>query len=121
MKSQGTFIKFLLVVTIMIMVSGMSLTISAQEMGKDRGMMGGDKSEETVKMMQEPNKVLANGSIQYLTVFANLLYIQASQRRDQINRNLLRFPVGRSKEPMRWPNNFKRLMSKPWMLPCRKR
>lgn len=90
MKSKGTFIKFLLIVTIMIMVLVANLTILAQEMGKDRGMMGGERPEAMVKMMQEPNKVLANGSIQYLAVFTNLLYIQASQRRDQIDRDFIK-------------------------------
>lgn len=108
MKNKGTFIKFSLVLVMVIMVSGVSRTISAQEMGKDRGMMGGDRSEETVKMMQEPNKVLANGSIQYLAIFTNLLYIQASQRRDQIDRDFIKASFGEIKRAYEMAEQFQK-------------
>lgn len=108
MKNKGMFIKFSLVLVMVIMISGVSRTISAQEMGKDRGMMGGDRSEETVKMMQEPNKVLANGSIQYLAIFTNLLYIQASQRRDQIDRDFIKTSFGEIKRAYEMAEQFQK-------------
>ena len=42
-------------------------------------MMGGDRPEEMVKMIQEQNKVLAKASIQYLAAFTNALHLQAAQ------------------------------------------
>jgi hypothetical protein len=56
---------------------------SAQEKSPGPGMMGGGPPEALAKMMQEPNKVLANASIQYLAAFTSALHVQADQRRDQ--------------------------------------
>lgn len=56
--------------------------------GHDHG--GGDKMmadmpDDIKKMMQEPNKALAQASIQYMTVFTKSLYTQSSERRDRID------------------------------------
>lgn len=103
MKNKSKFTTFLIVMIIMTVVSGVSLTISAQEMGKGQGMMSG---EDTIKMMQEPNKVLANGSIQYLAIFTNLLYIQASQRRDQIDKDFIKSSFGEIKRAYAMAEQF---------------
>ena len=47
-------------------------------------MMGAQMSGDTARMMQEPNKALAQASIQYLTVFTRTLQTQANERKDQI-------------------------------------
>ena len=36
-------------------------------------------------MMQEPNKALAQASVQYMTVFTRSLHVQATERRDKID------------------------------------
>jgi hypothetical protein len=105
MKNKGKLIKFSIAVIIMMMVSGVRLTISAQEMGKDKGMMS---DEDTLKMMQEPNKVLANGSIQYLAIFTNLLYIQAGQRRGQISKDFIKGSFGEIKRAYEMAEQFQK-------------
>jgi hypothetical protein len=71
--------------------------LSAQETGSKPGMMGGDRPEEMVKMMQEQNKVLANASIQYLAAFTNALHLQAAQRPDQIDPGFIKSAFGEMK------------------------
>jgi hypothetical protein len=49
------------------------------------GMMGGNVPPEITKMMQEQNKALAQASVQYMAAFAQSLYTQAKERREQID------------------------------------
>jgi hypothetical protein len=81
------FFSFLIVIS---WLSAFSPMLSAQETGMRTGMMGGDRPEEMVKMMQEQNKVLANASIQYLAAFTNALHLQAAQRPDQIDSGFIK-------------------------------
>ena len=71
--------------------------LSAQPMGQGPGMMGGNRPEALVKMMQEPSKVLANASIQYLAAFTNALHLQAAQRQDQIDPDFIKAAFGEMK------------------------
>jgi hypothetical protein len=80
-------IRLFLAVTALILTCSFSL--SAQMMGP--GMMGGSgMPEDMVKMMQEPNKVLAQASIQYMAVYTNALYTQSKERRDQIDASFMK-------------------------------
>ena len=108
MKNKGKFIEFLLFMAVVWLVSNLSLPIFAQEMGKDQAMMGGDKPEDMVKMMQEPNKVLGNGSLQYLAIFTNLLHVQASQRRDQIDPVFIKASFGEIKRGYEMAEQFQK-------------
>jgi|WetSurMetagenome_2_1015567.scaffolds.fasta_scaffold654957_1 ribosomal protein S15P/S13E len=74
--------------------SAFSSILSAQPMGQGTGMMGGDRPEEMVRMMQEQNKVLANASIQYLAAFTSALHLQASQRQSQIDLDFIKAAFG---------------------------
>lgn len=65
-----------------------SAVFSSAQMGM--GMMGGDMPAGLAKMMQEQNKVLAQSSIQYMTVFAQALHVQAKERRDQIDEGFVK-------------------------------
>lgn len=47
--------------------------------------MMGEMPDDIRMMMQEPNKALAQASIQYMTVFTRSLHTQASERRDKID------------------------------------
>ena len=49
------------------------------------GKMMADMPDDIKKMMQEPNKALAQASIQYMTVFTKSLHTQSSERRDRID------------------------------------
>jgi hypothetical protein len=71
--------------------------LSAQPMGGGPGMMGGNRPEALVKMMQEPSKVLANASIQYLAAFTNALHLQAARRQDQIDPDFIKAAFGEMK------------------------
>jgi hypothetical protein len=75
---------FKLFLVVFTLVFAGSFPLSAQMMGP--GMMGGGgTSQDMVKMMQEPNKVLAQASIRYMSDFTNALYVQSKERRDQID------------------------------------
>jgi hypothetical protein len=108
MKNKSGFIKYLFLLTAIVMVTGMSSRLSAQEMGKDKGMMGGERPEDLVKMMQEPNKVLGNGSIQYLAIFTNLLHLQASQRPGQIDKGFIKVAFGEIKRGVEMAEQFQK-------------
>ncbi len=54
------------------------------------GMRGGNMPPDLAKMMQEQNKVLAQSSIQYMTVFTQALHVQAKERRDQIDEGFVK-------------------------------
>jgi hypothetical protein len=82
---------------VILLLSAFGPTLSAQEKGTKTGMMGGDRPEEMVKMMQEQNKVLANASIQYLAAFTNALHLQAAQRQDQIDPDFTRAAIAEMK------------------------
>ena len=62
----------------------------AQQGNDGHGHGGGDKMmadmpDDVRKMMQEPNKALAQASIQYMTIFTKSLHTQSSERRDRID------------------------------------
>jgi ribosomal protein S15P/S13E len=62
----------------------------AQQGNDGHGHGSGDKMmadmpDDIKKMMQEPNKALAQASIQYMTVFTKSLHTQSSERRDRID------------------------------------
>jgi hypothetical protein len=69
--------------TAMVLIGG--IPASAQ-----MGTMGGKVPENIAKMMQEPNKVLAQTSIQYMSVFTQSLHVQAKERRDQIDDDFIK-------------------------------
>lgn len=52
--------------------------------GSGNRMMG-EMPGDIRAMMQEPNKALAQASIQYMTVFTRSLHTQATERRDKID------------------------------------
>lgn len=74
------FSKLFSIVTVITMVGAVS---AYAQMGG--GMMGAQMSGDTARMMQEPNKALAQASIQYMIVFARTLHTQSTQRKDQID------------------------------------
>jgi ribosomal protein S15P/S13E len=62
----------------------------AQQGNDGHGHGSGDKMmadmpDDIRKMMQEPNKALAQASIQYMTIFTKSLHTQSSERRDRID------------------------------------
>jgi len=54
------------------------------------GMMEGNMPADLAKMMQEQNKVLAQASIQYMTIFTHSLHVQSKERRDQIDEDFIK-------------------------------
>ena len=90
MKLKNILLKPFSFLLFYLLLSAFSPMLSAQEKGIKTGMMGGDRPEEMVKMMQEQNKVLANASIQYLAAFTNALHLQAAQRQDQIDPDFIK-------------------------------
>jgi hypothetical protein len=106
MKHNFAFSKWMMVLLAAVMVTAMNSGLSAQEMGKGKAMMGFDRPPEFVKMMQEPNKVLSNGAIQYLTIFNSLLYTQASQRPDQIDPGFIKVAFGEIKRGYEMAEKF---------------
>jgi hypothetical protein len=97
MKYGFAFLKWRMILSLTLMVIGLDCWVFAQEMEKDKPMMGFERPPEIVKMMQEPNKVLSNGSIQYMAIFNTLLHIQAGQRPDQITPGFIRVAFGEIK------------------------
>jgi hypothetical protein len=106
MKQTFEFSKWVLVLSAIAVATGIYSGVSAQDMGKNKPMMGLDRPPEIVKMMQEPNKVLSNGSIQYLTLFNTLLHIQASQRPDQIGPGFIKVAFGEIKRAYEMAEKF---------------
>jgi hypothetical protein len=106
MKHEFAFLKWMMILSLIFMVIGMDRGVFAQEMGKVKQMMGFDRPPEFVKMMQEPNKVLSNGAIQYLTIFNTLLHIQASQRPDQIDPGFIKVAFGEIKRGYEMAEKF---------------
>jgi hypothetical protein len=106
MKQAFEFLKWMMVLSAIAVGVGMFSGLSAQEMGKDKPMMGFERPPELIKMMQEPNKVLSNGSIQYLTIFNTLLHIQASQRPDQIDSGFIKVAFGEIKRGYEMAEKF---------------
>lgn len=90
MKLNDILLKPFTFLLFCLLLAAFSPMLSAQDKGMKPGMMGGDRPEEMVKMMQEQNKVLANASIQYLAAFTNALHLQAAQRQDQIDPDFIK-------------------------------
>ena len=74
-----------------------SADLFAQEKAPGPGMMGGDRPPEMIRMMQEPNKVLANASIDYMYAFTHALHLQAARRPDQIDQAFIQAAFGEIK------------------------
>jgi hypothetical protein len=70
------------------------------------GMMGGGMPVNLAKMMQEQNKVLAQASIQYMTVFAHALHVQSKERRDQIDESFIKSALGEMKRAFEMIEKF---------------
>jgi len=79
MKSGGLF-----VFMAMLILGGASAAVAQM------GMMGGKAPAEIAKMMQEPNKALAQASIEYMSVFTRSLQVQSKERREQINADFVK-------------------------------
>lgn len=80
----------------------------AAENSQEKGMIGAERPEARVKMMQEPNKVLANASIQYLAAFTNTLHLQAARRPDQIDRDFINAALGEIKRSFAMIEQFQK-------------
>jgi hypothetical protein len=80
----------------------------AAENSQEKVMTGAERPESLVKMMQEPNKVLANTSIQYLAAFTNALHLQAAQRPDQIDRGFINAAFGEIKRSFAMIEQFQK-------------
>jgi hypothetical protein len=107
MKHASKFIGMMML-SYLFSAMGLDPSVWAQEMKKVKPMMGFDRPPEIVKMMQEPNKVLSNGSIQYLTIFNDLLYVQAAQRPDQIDRAFILAAFGEIKRSYEMAERFQK-------------
>jgi hypothetical protein len=77
--------------SITVFVLGMAMALIGDvPASAQMGAMGGNMPENIAKMMQEPNKVLAQASIQYMNVFTQSLHVQAKERRDQIDEEFIK-------------------------------
>jgi len=74
-------IRFFALAVLMMTIGAVSA--SGQMMGK--GPMDGAVPADIARMMQEPNKALAQASIQYMTAYTRALHTQASERKDRID------------------------------------
>jgi hypothetical protein len=70
------------------------------------GMKSGSMPADMAKMMQEQNKVLAQTSIQYMTVFTQALHVQAKERRDQIDEGFIKSAFGEMKRAFEMIEKF---------------
>ncbi len=95
------FSKLFSIVTIIMVVGAVS---AHAQMGG--GMMGGQMSGDTARMMQEPNKALAQASIQYMIVFVRTLHTQTTERRDQIDADFIVSTFSEMKRAYEMINKF---------------
>ncbi len=98
------FSKLFPIVAVIVLAGAVSA--AAQTGGGMMGGMGGPMSGDTARMMQEPNKALAQASIQYMIVFVRALHRQTTERKDQIDADFIASAFSEMKRAYEMINRF---------------